>query len=307
MKKNWLKNKLAGLAFAFSSVEKTTFSQGGESTQEGVSHTRRSTEGTLLDSLINGVLNQEVMDLRWRTYKVIEASEKLKTTVKYRKNKDGSFGDIISIETSEKNISNSLNDIIVEPSDNYPLEMVVDNSEITMSQKEALDAFHTTEIDDSVDALTLAAGLKTERPILIQREFRPKFDIENYATKLHVRTISDTEKLMEFYVSKYPIELNVNSRLFIGEVKKGMTNPELCNMLQIDEIGFISLNTLGANNHCEYHYINVKFDKIVEFNGFYVIKFKATVLVNGENTLAKYMQKELETKYQKKEKRKSKR
>ncbi len=300
MKKNWLKNKLAGLALAFSSVEKTTFSQGGESTKENVSHTRRNTEGQLMDALLNGVVNQEVMDLRWKMYKGLQASEQYITVVK--KDKNG----VITTTTRLKNISNALSEIIVEPSDDYPIELVVDNSEIAMSTIDAFAAFEDLVVDESISALTLAAGLKTERPILIQRENRPKFDIENYTTKLHIRTISDTEKLLEFYVSKYPDEFNRTTRLFIGEVKKAMTNPELCNMLHINEVGFISYNVIGAENHCEYHYINAKFDKIVEYKGDYVIKFKADVIVNGENILTKYMQEELETKYKNKVKRKVK-
>jgi hypothetical protein len=172
-----------------------------------------------------------------------------------------------------------------------------------MSQLEALEVFTKTQVGESVNPLEFGAGLTTHRPILIQREFRPKFDIEMFTNKMHVRTISDTEKLLEFYISKYPDEFNRTSRLLIGDIKKGMVNPALCNMLQIEGVGFITYNVLGAENHCEYHYTNVKFDKIVEFKGDYVIKFKADVLVNGENIMAKYMRDELETKYKNKAKR----
>lgn len=297
MKKKWLKNKLAGLALAFSSVEKTTFSQGGESTRENVSHTRRNTEGQLMDSLLNGVVTQEVMDLRWRLYKGVQEAEKYITKATY----DKVTGEFLGVETRLKDLSNELNNITVEPSDDYPIELVVDNSDITMSVLGAMG--EVNEDKRSLDAMSMGAALKVEKPILIEREFRPKFDIESYTNKLHVRKISDTERLLEFYVSKYPDEFNRTTRLFIGEVKKAMTNPELCNMLLIKEVGFISYNTVGANNHCEFHYEVTKFDKIVEFNGDYVIKFKANVLTNGENILAKYMQEELETKYKNKEKR----
>lgn len=300
MKKNWLKNKLAGLALAFSSVEKTTFSQGGESTKENVSHTRRNTEGKLMDSLLNGIVTQEVMDLRWRMYMGLQEADKQITTVK--KNKDGTF----DVVTRLKNASNALSEVSVEPTDNYPIELVVDNSDIAMSVLDALKAFDDVDIDGTIDPTTMSAGLKTEKPIMVQRESRPKFDIENYTNKLHVRTISETEKLLEFYVSKYPDEFNRTTRLFIGEVKKGIQNPELCNMLQLSEVGFISYNTAGADNYCMYQYEIIGFDKIVEFKGDYVIKFKANVLINGENILTKYKQKELEDKYKNKVKRKVK-
>ncbi len=308
MKKNWLKNKLAGLALAFSSVEKSLLSQNGEQSKSITSHTRRSTEGQLMDALLNGIVTQEVKDLRWRMYKSMQESEKYITKIIRDKNgkpKVDSNGLVIT-ETRLKNLANALSEIITEPSDNYPIELVIDNSEIAMSVLDALTAFNDVGIDEDVSPLELAAGLKTERPIIIQRESRPKFDIETYTTKLHIRAISDTEKLLEFYVSKYPDEFNRTSRLFIGEVKKGMTNPELCNMLQIQEVGFITYNAIGADNHCQYHYEITGFDKIVEFKGDYVIKFKAKVLTNGENILAKYMESGLEDKYKNKVKRKVK-
>jgi hypothetical protein len=57
------------------------------------------------------------------------------------------------------------------------------------------------------------ASSKTERPILIISNLSRQFNLENYTTKLNVRTINDTEKL-EFYVSVYPDMYNRTSRLF---------------------------------------------------------------------------------------------
>ena len=47
----------------------------------------------------------------------------------------------------------------------------------------------------------------------------------------------------------------------------------------------------------------MSFDKIIEYNGNYVIKFKATPIINGEDILTKYKQDELELKYQNKTKK----
>jgi hypothetical protein len=59
------------------------------------------------------------------------------------------------------------------------------------------------------------ASSKTERPILIISNLSRQFNLENYTTKLNVRTINDTEKLLEFYVSVYPDMYNRTSRLFL--------------------------------------------------------------------------------------------
>jgi hypothetical protein len=40
-----------------------------------ITQSQRLTQGQVLDSLVNGEVTQEVMDLRWRTYKIMQASE----------------------------------------------------------------------------------------------------------------------------------------------------------------------------------------------------------------------------------------
>jgi hypothetical protein len=39
-----------------------------------ITQSQRLTQGQVLDSLVNGEVTQEVMDLRWRTYKIMQAS-----------------------------------------------------------------------------------------------------------------------------------------------------------------------------------------------------------------------------------------
>ena len=52
-----------------------------------------------------------------------------------------------------------------------------------------------------------------------------------------------------------------------------------------------------------YTYKIDSFDKIIEYDGHYVIKFNASVLVDGEDTLEKYRQVELDKKYENKERK----
>ena len=54
----------------------------------------------------------------------------------------------------------------------------------------------------------------------------------------------------------------------------------------------------------EYHYKVNGFDKLVEFDGNYIIKFKSEVILNGEYLLEKYRMKDLDAKYKNKERKK---
>jgi hypothetical protein len=68
------------------------------------------------------------------------------------------------------------------------------------------------------------ASSKTERPILIISNLSRQFNLENYTTKLNVRTINDTEKLLEFYVSVYQTCIIELVGYFLSEVKKAITS-----------------------------------------------------------------------------------
>jgi len=325
--KKWLKKKVAIVSLALANVEKNAFSQNGEPLGNNINQEQRHTQGKLADALVNGEITQEVMDFRWRTYKVLRQI-------------DGYISEIVGydddgypiVETRKTDKKRGLNKIKIDPTDSYPLEMMVDNNEITLSVSESLgNTFINTtntpklekntfvEVEDNSEIITgkeenvaihgnisdndFFASHKTQKPININRLFAPKFNIENYTSKLSVRTINEKHKLLEFYVSMYPDSLNKTSNLFIREIKKAMVNPLASNMLEIKEVEFLTYKTIGADDFLQYNYEITSFDKIVEFNGHYLIKFIATVKVNGEDVLEKHRMIKLDEKYKNKQKK----
>lgn len=299
---NWIRKQATALTLAMSNVEKNAFSQNGEQLGQNVALERKHSQGTLADDLLRGELTQEVKDLRWRTYKVIQASEKVnvKLTPVLKMDEEGHLeietdedGNIIytNITVSLRNLTEPIMKVKVDTFDQYPVEMVVNNAVITAG------AF-----EDGQDVSTFNsyfANNINERPVKVMRDFMPKFEIENYTNKMVVRNISETEKLLEFYVSIYSNEHNMSTKLFNNELKKVIASgPDKINSLEIKEVGFISHNTLGVHDFHAFAYKITSFDKIVEFDGNYVIKFKAKVIINGENMLNKFMEEKLENKYQ---------
>jgi hypothetical protein len=61
---------------AFANVEKNALSQTGELMSTNITQSQRLTQGQVLDSLVNGEVTQ-VMDLRWRTYKLCKPVNRL--------------------------------------------------------------------------------------------------------------------------------------------------------------------------------------------------------------------------------------
>jgi len=313
--KKWLFKKAALFSLSLSNVEKNALGQSGEQLNNEVTQNKRHTQGQLADSLINGEITQEVVDLRWRTYKVLQQTQGLRSEIVGYDEENMPIVKTIKIDKT-----NRLKKIKTEPSDVAPLEIVVDNNLITnsvndiinnkyidISESPSLNKDKLGEITGAthgyISADDFYATFKPEKPIKVQRDFVPKFNIENYTDKLHVRIINDNERLLEFYISKYPNQDNKTSSIFLNALKKIIENPSDSSLLQIKKVDFVSYNTIGVDDFLRFEYDIVSFDKIVEFNGFYVLKFKSLVTKNGESIVEEYRQKELDKKYENKEKK----
>jgi hypothetical protein len=297
-----------------SNVEKNAFGQSGETLESDVNKHQRLTQGQVVDSLINGEVTQEVLNLKWRTYKIIKATEGVKSTITGY-DEDG----MPIVKTTKRNQKQGLKKVKVDTFDDYKLEMVLDNTEIALSTSDSmgnenlsiLDSVLENYDDDgnlvsvshaTINANELMATEKGERPIKITRQNPPNFFIENLTKKMNVRKINRKERLLEFYVSKYPDEYNRTSRLFLSSIKK-VVDGNYQTFLELDEIEFITYKTIGVEDFLLFKYNNITFDKIVEFNGFHVIKFKCDVVINGQDILEEHKVEELDNKYKQKVKK----
>lgn len=294
--KKWVKNNLAALSIAFSNVEKNIFSQKTEDLTIDTEKQQRHTQGMLADSLLNGKITEEVKRLRWRTYKVLKAAYGSTVTLE---GYDEDGNPIYTINT--KNDKSLLKKINVDDFDSFDLEMVFENKAIENSINDVI-----SELGDegSINLTEYLIKNKVEKPLTITRKNYPKFYIENYTKKINIRKITEDEKILEFYVNKYPDEYNKNSIIFLNQIKK-LINKESNNknFLEFEEVSFVTNNTLGAQDFLLFSYGKITFNKIVEFDGNYVIKFNAKVLKNGEDILINYIDLELEKKYKNKQKK----
>lgn len=311
----WIKRRMAILSLAMAGVEKNALGQNNNGLEASINQERRHTEGTLADSLKQGKITQEVMDLRWRTYKLLKASEGLSTEIT-QYGKDG----VPVTVTRKVDRKKGLSKVKLDTYDSYPLVMVVDNTPIVSSGNDVLEneniIIHdaTINYNDKGEIVSATHGeiageeyfatTKADLPINITRENPTKFDIEAYTKRLNVRKIDETKYLLEFYVSKYPDEYDRRSRLFISDVKKAIGEPKTSSMFEIKDIGFVTYKTLGVEDFLTYQYIVDKFDKIIDFNGYYVIKFICDVVIDGIDILEAHRMTELDNKYENKEKKK---
>jgi len=325
----WLKRQATAFVIASATVEKNALSQDGKSLDEGVGQFKSHKEGMLSHDLMQGKVTQQVQELRWRMYRVIQESEDWKKIHSPKLNDKGELmydedGNVIVDTTTMGELRKRPlhTRVVADPFDDYKLEMIVNNEDITLSSSNIFEMFGTDGVDipehlgvreddevgevktiGEIKGKDLESHTKSEKPIIVYRELRSRFEIEKYAKKLYIRDIDGENKLLEFYLSRYPDEFDGKTRLLINEIKRAMDKPNMCDMLDIQEIGFISYNTAGVKDFHEYQYQILNFDKIVEHNEFFIIKFKAKVAVDGDDILEKYRNEVLDEKYKNKVKK----
>jgi hypothetical protein len=308
---NWVKKKITTASIAFANVEKNAFNQKGDTLESDVNIVKRHSEGQLADSLVNGVITQEVIDLRWRTYKILKETQNVSSKI-VGFDKSG----YAIVETNKSDLKKGLKKIKVDNIDNYELEMVINNDPITIGVSDIINNQYvkseiTPIIDEKENTATLGTisgdeyynSFKTEFPIKVDRMFYPKFMIENFTKKLNVRDIDGKSKLLEFYVSKYPDKDDRKTVIFINQIKKATENPLSVNFLELVKVSFVTYKCLGIADFLLFEYDNISFDKIVEFDGNYIIKFKAKISTNGEPMFDKFKVDELDKKYENKERK----
>lgn len=272
---NWLKKQFATLALALANVEKNALSQDGGRLSDDAQQVQRHKQGMLSDDLMQGRITEEVKMLRHRMYKILDETSKIKAT--FKRDAQGN----LTYELADRTLIPSK--LKVDPYDDYKVELVINNADIFGGMD--LTSEHP---DDTT----------VEKQVLCFRDgVTPKFEIEKYTSKLFVRFIKDNERLLEFYIPKYVDHYNRRTTFLISELKKLMENVRYSDLLDIKTVGFVTFNALGCQDFREFTYEITKFNKIVEFDGVYILKFNANVLVNGDNIIDKYKHEIQEQRY----------
>lgn len=282
----WIKKQFLYLSIALTNVEKNALGQSGNVMSDDTNITQKQRVNQLADDLIQGRITEEVTLLRARLYKIIEATDELENAVKPILNDKG---ELVGYDISEAPKKKSIHKKIKgDPFDSYEVLMIINNEPITAS---VLDSFERIN----------KYGIKQDNSIVINRDIKPKFDLEKYSTRLFIRKIDSDKRLLEFYIPKYPDKYDRKTNLLISNIKKAKMNPRNSDILDIKSVGFITNKDVGVRDFLEFQYLIEKYDKIVEYDGNYIIKFIATPMVEGNRILEKYRSHKLDEKYKNKE------
>ena len=251
------------------SADKIAFGAKEDPSNDGTVFEQQNEQNSVYKDLLKGEVTQEVKELRHEMY----FSERKTHKYKYIGN---------GVVTKKNEIFDYPGKI--DKTDGFPLQILQPNIEDTGTLSENL-----SEVDYRIKN-------KKEFTIDIERDFIPRFRLEEFTNKLVVKRINENAVMLDFYTPIYKSQFNTIHKLFLKELEKIYMGDVRSDVIDFKQVEFISFRAFGTDDLKKYTYNNIEFDNILIFDGHYVIKFTADIVNDGEDLINEFYCKEEEEK-----------
>ena len=251
------------------SADKIAFGTKEDSSNAGTVLEQQNEQNSVYKDLLKGEVTQEVKELRHEMY----FSERKSHKYKYIGN---------GVVTKKNEIFDYPGKI--DKTDGFPLQILQPNIEDTGTLSENL-----SEADYRIKD-------KKEFTIDIERDFIPRFRLEEFTNKLVVKRINENAVMLDFYTPIYKSQFNTIHKLFLKDLEKIYMGDVRSDVIDFKQVEFISFRAFGPDDLKKYTYNNIEFDNILIFDGHYVIKFTADIVNDGEDLINEFYCKEEEEK-----------
>ena len=243
------------------SADKIAFGTKEDSSNAGTVLEQQNEQNSVYKDLLKGEVTQEVKELRHEMY----FSERKSHKYKYIGN---------GVVTKKNEIFDYPGKI--DKTDGFPLQILQPNIEDTGTLSENL-----SEVDYRIKN-------KKEFTIDIERDFIPRFRLEEFTNKLVVKRINENAVMLDFYTPIYKSQFNTIHKLFLKELEKIYMGDVRSDVIDFKKVEFISFRAFGTDDLKKYTYNNIEFDNILIFDGHYVIKFTADIVNDGEDLINEF-------------------
>jgi hypothetical protein len=283
----YLRSLWDGLFYGLKATDDKAFTQeGGGSEADGVVIKKQVDDHRVSSALLRGEVTQEVKELRYRTYKVDREAKDFEyyaPTLAIRRDKqDNKF---ISFENED-----GLEVITVQP--NYKNLTTIE------------DSIKDVDSDEDVNIGYLKPNHDCTIKFTRKNSFFPRYRVEDYLKEIVVKKIDDTHACLDLYFSIYENNMDFKSKGFITEIKsiqKGYTKSDV---IDFTSISFVTNHAYKVVDMLEFEFGELEFEKVLEFDGHYILRFKSLITKNGiDEVMNKYYCKEMEDKYKRKERK----
>lgn len=267
MRRFWL-NVVAffhSLAWGLKSADDIVSKSNKESDgSDGEGIVQRKESHSVYDDLLRGEVTQEVKELRHEMY----YAERKSHEYEYKGN-----GTVVKKNTIFDYEGN------VENSDNRKILIVQENKEDPSTLFDFGIYSNVNTPNAIIDTEKMGdPSKKSSRnfTIAIDRDFIPSMRIEEYATKVVVKSGNDDEHfVLDIYVSQYVKQFDRRSRIFVNEIERIYMGDKRSDVIDFNRLGFVTSNAYGAPDLTIQAFEDIHFFNITKFDGNYVLSFYA--------------------------------
>ena len=283
-----------GLFYGLKDTNDTVFTQAGIDNSVGTEIQQQVTENRVSKDLLKGEVTQQVEELRYRTYKVDRESKQFEyfsptKAIRFDK-QDSKF---VKYDNSD-----NLELITIQPNHANTANIYDGTKDVDFLNAKLIDGQGNVSINLG------HFDVENKYNIEIERDFMPRFKLEAYTTRLVVKKLDDEDNMiLDFYVSKYPQEKDMKSIYFIKEVEKLMSGYKQSDITSMIRVSFVTSHAYGLNDMIEFRFDHIYYKGILEYDGHYVLKFKAHAYVNGKDQTDEFYSKSMDEKYRNNEKK----
>lgn len=295
MKKIWFKVKyfLKSIFYGMSAADNILF---GDGESESIVINKETQDKRVSKDLLKGEVTQEVEELRYRTYKVDRESKNFEyyspTLAKKRDINDSKFvkyenSDNLEIVTIQPNVF--LKENIYDAIKNVSDENI----------KKSVDEYGNSQIEINVGKFKQQKNYTIK---LIRNEYAiPRYYLEEYTTRLVVKKCNEENKyILDFYISKYPHISDLKSKGFVREIERIKNEGWKSDIIEFNNVNFITSHAYQLDDMIEFNFKYPTFKEIIEFDGHYIIRYRAT-LNKQHDIMDDFYSKSMDEKYKNKE------
>lgn len=283
-----IKRSYHAFLMASANVGKNTFNNTGDSLLSDVSPEVK-VQYTAFEAMLNGVVTQEVEQLRTEYYLVNDKASNISIKANYDSNGDPILDEkgVIKYTVNNKHTFLQLRKIKTDGSDDqYPLIAQIMNTP-------TIEAIDYTRLD------TRSYKFETtdyQSPHI--------WKLENYAYKVLIRELDGENVILEFYFPETEWDIRERSKYntFIKQLQR-TEDKNMNSFIGFDEFGFVSDDTdIGVGVERVFLFEDSKFHRRVKFNQYEIIKFTAKktvfdqssgLLLMDDQTVQKFENKEV--------------
>lgn len=248
-----------------------TSTKEGEGESSGIEQQKE--EKSVYADLLRGEVTQEVKELRHEMYYTERESKHYNYTGNGTAKKITSMFDY-----------NGAADRI----DGFKITIIQENKEETASVLEC-GIYAMGEHYNVTDAAKGDIGTQDIRKFTlnVKRDFIPAFKIEEHATQIVVHKNAN-ETILDIYVSAYDKQFDRKSSMLIKGLEKIYEGDIRSDIIDFNEISFITNGAYGADDLKEIIYGGISFITIKKHNGNFILRFAATPIKEGEDLITEF-------------------